>query len=110
MNLLQKDEEKFRNQMLITVNMMRSSVILKLVVNANDSSEGVVENALKCYARQGYLPQLGLDSKRFRLCSAIDNLQALEGCQYIGDCGSWNFVMFVKQMDSHELDRPQCSI
>ncbi|GLJ46672.1 hypothetical protein SUGI_0983650 [Cryptomeria japonica] len=106
MNLLEKDEEKVRNRMLITVNMMRSSVTLKLVVNANDSIEGVVENALKCYARQGYLPLLGLDSKRFRLYSAIDSSQALEACQYIGDCGSWNFVMSVKQMQNcHETEK-----
>lgn len=58
------------NRFLITVNVLGSAGPLRFVVNETDLVAGVIDTALKSYAREGRLPVLGSDVNGFVLYCA----------------------------------------
>ncbi|KAI3451843.1 hypothetical protein Pfo_008508 [Paulownia fortunei] len=66
------DDNKNRksNRFLITMNVLGSAGPLRFVVNGEDSAAGVIEAALKLYAREERLPILGSDINCFFLYPA----------------------------------------
>lgn len=58
------------SKFLITINVLGSAGPLRFVVNGDDLVAGVIDTALKSYARGGRLPVLGSDVNDFVLYSA----------------------------------------
>ncbi|KAE9448949.1 hypothetical protein C3L33_19152, partial [Rhododendron williamsianum] len=80
---LEKQSSK-KNRFLITVNVLGSAGPIRFVVNEEDNVKGVIDTALKMYAREGRLPVLGSDV-------------ALGPSDSIGSTGGRNFVLCKKQ-------------
>ncbi|KAF3443603.1 hypothetical protein FNV43_RR13291 [Rhamnella rubrinervis] len=59
-----------KSRFLITVNVVGSAGPIRFVVNEDDLVSGVIDTALKTYAREGRLPVLGSDAKDFLLYCA----------------------------------------
>lgn len=55
------------NRFLVTINIMGSSGPLRFVVNEKELVSGVIDTALKSYAREGRLPVLGFEATNFFL-------------------------------------------
>lgn len=55
---------------LITINVVGSSGPIRFVVNEDDVVAGIIDTALKSYAREGRLPLLGSDANNFLLYCA----------------------------------------
>ncbi|KAK4393551.1 hypothetical protein Sango_1825900 [Sesamum angolense] len=60
-----KDDESKNNRFLITINVFGSAGPIRFVVDEDDNAAGVIEKALKLYAREGRLPVLGSDINCF---------------------------------------------
>ncbi|XP_016490590.2 uncharacterized protein At4g22758-like [Nicotiana tabacum] len=82
---------------LITVNVLGSAGPLRFVVSENDKVAGVVEIALKQYAREGRLPVLGFHVNDFFFYPASAGLDALGPLDSIGSVGVRNFILCKKQ-------------
>uniref|UniRef100_A0A5B6YRN1 DUF7054 domain-containing protein n=1 Tax=Davidia involucrata TaxID=16924 RepID=A0A5B6YRN1_DAVIN len=67
-----------KNRFLITVNVLGSAGPIRFVVNEDDSVSGVIDTALKLYAREGRLPILGSDVNNFLLYPANAGLDGIE--------------------------------
>ncbi|XP_062152901.1 uncharacterized protein At4g22758-like [Alnus glutinosa] len=85
------------NRFLITVNVLGSAGPLRFVVNETDLVAGVIDTALKSYAREGRLPVLGSDVNGFVLYCADAGFNALNPWESIGSHGGRNFVLCKKQ-------------
>ncbi|GMY24680.1 hypothetical protein FCV25MIE_19922 [Fagus crenata] len=85
------------NRFLITVNVLGSAGPLRFVVNEDDLVAGVIDTALKSYAREGRLPVLGSDVNDFVLYCADVGFDALNPWESIGSCGGRNFLLSKKQ-------------
>ncbi|XP_059644289.1 uncharacterized protein At4g22758-like [Cornus florida] len=86
-----------KNRFLITVNVLGSAGPIRFVVNEGDNVSGVIDTALKLYAREGRLPVLGSDVNNFLLYPANAGIDALKPAELIGSSGARNFVMCKKQ-------------
>ncbi|KAJ8761353.1 hypothetical protein K2173_001409 [Erythroxylum novogranatense] len=87
-----------RNRFLITVNVVGSAGPLRFVVKEDDPVAGVIESALKAYARGGRIPVLGSDVKNFMLYCANGTSEDLSPQEAIGSRGARNFVLCKKQL------------
>ncbi|GMH20360.1 hypothetical protein Nepgr_022201 [Nepenthes gracilis] len=87
-----KEEQKTK-RFLIVVSVLGSAGPLKFVANEDDLVAGVINAALKLYAREGRLPPLGSDPDNFLLYSANAGADALNAWEKIGSSGGRNFVM-----------------
>ncbi|OIV98278.1 hypothetical protein TanjilG_09912 [Lupinus angustifolius] len=96
------EHEKTRNaeRFLITINILGSSGPVRFVVKMKDLVSGVIENALKYYAREGRLPVLGSDASNFLLYPANAGCDALNPLEPIGSYGARNFVLYKKKVIS----------
>ncbi|KAA8547721.1 hypothetical protein F0562_004150 [Nyssa sinensis] len=86
-----------KNRFLIAVNVLGSAGPIRFVVNEDDSVAGVIDTALKLYAREGRLPVLGSDVNRFLLYPANAGLDAMNPSLKIGLCEGRTFVLCKKQ-------------
>ncbi|CAI9758440.1 unnamed protein product [Fraxinus pennsylvanica] len=90
------------SRFLITINVFGSAGPLRFVVNEDDNAAGVVETALKLYAREGRLPILGSDVNSFFLYPSNAGLDALSPSESIGSHGGVrNFILCKKQSHPH---------
>ncbi|KAI4307644.1 hypothetical protein L6164_030810 [Bauhinia variegata] len=90
-------DQKLRiNRFLITVNIQGSAGPIRFVVNEKDHVSGVIDTALKSYAREARLPVPGSDASNFLLYCA-NGFEALNPLEAIGSCGARTFVLFKKQ-------------
>ncbi|KAL2522410.1 hypothetical protein Fot_26333 [Forsythia ovata] len=94
-------KKKKANRFLITINVFGSAGPIRFVVNGDDTAAGVVETALKLYAREGRLPILGSDVNSFFLYPVNAGLDALYSTESIGSRGVRNFVLGKIQRHPH---------
>ncbi|CAL0308946.1 unnamed protein product [Lupinus luteus] len=96
------ENEKTRNgeRFLITINILGSSGPIRFVVKMKDVVSGVIESALKYYAREGRIPVLGSDATHFLLYPANAACDALNPLEPIGSYGARNFVLCKKKVFS----------
>ncbi|XP_020215438.1 uncharacterized protein At4g22758 isoform X1 [Cajanus cajan] len=96
------EEQKTRssNRFLVTINIMGSAGPIRFVVNEKELVSGVIDTALKSYAREGRLPVLGFDAANFHLYLANAGFDALSPLEPIGSFGARNFVLCKKQVYS----------
>lgn len=64
------DQKAKTNRFLITINILGSAGPIRFVVNEEKLVSGVIDTALKSYAREGRLPVLGFDASNFLLYRA----------------------------------------
>ena len=64
-----KGDDK-KNRFLVSINFLGSAGPIRFVVNGDDLVSGVIDTALKSYARGGRLPVLGFDVNNFLLYCA----------------------------------------
>lgn len=86
------------NRFLVTINIMGSSGPLRFVVNEKELVSGVIDTALKSYAREGRLPVLGFEATNFFLYHPNSGFDALNPMEPIGSYEVRNFVLCKKQM------------
>ncbi|XP_047164716.1 uncharacterized protein At4g22758-like [Vigna umbellata] len=107
--VLQKNKKKGRyedetrkksTRFLVTINIMGSAGPIRFVVNEKEVVSGVIETALKSYAREGRLPVLGFDATNFFLYCANAGFDAVSPLEAIGSFGVRNFVLCKKQVYS----------
>ncbi|KAF5480000.1 hypothetical protein F2P56_000776 [Juglans regia] len=96
-NDIQRVKVQKNNRFLITVNVLGSAGPLRFVVYENDLVAGVIDTALKTYAREGRLPVLGSDVNDFILYCSDAGFDALNPWESIGSRGGRNFVLCKKQ-------------
>lgn len=66
-----KNKERLnKKRFLIIVNVLGSAGPLRFIVNEEDVLGGVIETALKLYAKEGRLPVLGSDNSKFLIYCA----------------------------------------
>ncbi|KAL5570854.1 hypothetical protein UlMin_020451 [Ulmus minor] len=94
-----------KNRFLITLNVLGSAGPIRFVVNEDDVVSGVIDTALKLYAREGRLPVLGSDAKDFLLYCANAGSDALSPWEQIGSRGVRNFLLCKKQKKLQITDR-----
>ncbi|KAA8530658.1 hypothetical protein F0562_005408 [Nyssa sinensis] len=87
-----------KNRFLITINVLGSAGPIRFVVKEDDSVAGVIETALKFYAREGRIPVLGSDITNFLLYPANAGLDAMDPSELIGSCQGRTFVLCKKQI------------
>ncbi|KAL0332409.1 UNVERIFIED_CONTAM: hypothetical protein Scaly_2142400 [Sesamum calycinum] len=92
-----KDDESKNNRFLITINVFGSAGPIRFVVDEDDNAAGVIETALKLYAREGRLPVLGSDINCFVIYPANAGFDALKPSEAIGSRGVRNFVLCKNQ-------------
>lgn len=64
------DNSSSNKRLLVIVNVLGSAGPLRFLVNEEDVVCGVIDSALKLYAKEGRLPVMGSDSNKFLLyCS-----------------------------------------
>jgi len=96
-----ESESVRKKRFLVTVNVLGSAGPIRFVVNEGDNVSGVIDTALKLYARAGRLPVLGSDVNNFLLYPANAGMDALKASEMIGSSGARNFVMCKKQSEKH---------
>ncbi|XP_019419833.1 PREDICTED: uncharacterized protein At4g22758-like isoform X2 [Lupinus angustifolius] len=101
--------DKNSNRFLITINFLGSSGPVRFVVNMKDLVSGVIESALKYYAREGRVPVLGFDASNFLLYPANVGCDALNPLEPIGSYGARNFVLCKKKVFS-TMTEPQSKL
>lgn len=84
------------NRFLISVAVMGSAGPIRFVVNEDEMVAGVIDTALKSYARQGRLPVLGTRLDNFILYGTVDGSEALVPWATIGSAGVRNFILCKK--------------
>ncbi|TKY47403.1 hypothetical protein E2542_SST29463 [Spatholobus suberectus] len=95
-----EDQKTRSNRFLVTINIMGSAGPIRFVVNEKELVSGVIDIALKSYAREGRLPVLGFDANNFLLYCANAGFDALSPLEPIGSFGARNFVLCKKQVYS----------
>ncbi|KAL3640384.1 hypothetical protein CASFOL_015352 [Castilleja foliolosa] len=109
------DNKKAKSsRFLITINVFGSAGPIRFVVSEDETTSGVIETALKLYAKEGRLPILGFDINSVFLYTSNAGFDALEPSDEIGSYGVRNFVLCKKQgklarteARSHLMDRKQ---
>ncbi|KAK9271992.1 hypothetical protein L1049_002361 [Liquidambar formosana] len=92
------DNQTAKNsRFLITITVLGSAGPIRFVVKEDDLVAGVIDTALKSYARGGRLPVLGSDANKFLLYCANAGSDALNPLESIGSRGGRNFVLCKKQ-------------
>jgi len=85
---------------LISVGVLGSAGPLRFLVNEEDIVRGVIDNALKHYAKEGRLPVLGSNPDSFILyCANVGFDHALSPWDEIGSSGGRNFVLCKKPIE-----------
>ncbi|CAK7344041.1 unnamed protein product [Dovyalis caffra] len=92
-----KGDDK-KNRFLISINFLGSSGPIRFVVNGDDLVSGIIDTALKIYAREDRLPVLGFDVNNFLLYCANASSDALDPWEPIGCKEGRNFVLCKKQL------------
>ncbi|XP_011002783.1 PREDICTED: uncharacterized protein LOC105109699 [Populus euphratica] len=92
-----KGDDK-KNRFLVSVNFLGSAGPIRFVVNGDDLVSGVIDTALKTYARGGRLPVLGFDVNKFLLYCANPASDALNPREPIGSQEGRNFLLCKKQL------------
>lgn len=67
----------YYSRLLVTINIMGSAGPIRFVVNEKELVSGVIEIALKSYAREGRLPVLGFDATNFLLYYPNDGFDGI---------------------------------
>ncbi|XP_019173039.1 PREDICTED: uncharacterized protein At4g22758-like [Ipomoea nil] len=96
MTMMQRQKSGNKKRLLISINVFGSAGPIRFVVNEDDKVVGVVDMALKQYARQGRLPLLGSDPHHFFLYPVTSGFEALSASSSIGNCGERNFMLCKK--------------
>ncbi|KAI6670611.1 hypothetical protein NL676_005496 [Syzygium grande] len=91
------DQSTNKNRFLVTINVLGSAGPIRFVVKKDDLVSGVIQTALKSYAREGRLPVLGTDVNNFVLHAVADS-DALNPSEAIGSREGRNFVLCKKQI------------
>ncbi|XP_010032695.2 uncharacterized protein LOC104422155 [Eucalyptus grandis] len=86
-----------KNRFLVIINVLGSTGPIRFVVKKDDLVSGVIQTALKTYAREGRLPVLGTDVNNFILHDAAD-YAALHPAEAIGSREGRKFVLCKKQI------------
>ncbi|KEH34623.1 hypothetical protein MtrunA17_Chr3g0110951 [Medicago truncatula] len=97
------------NKFLVTINIMGSSGPIRFVVNEKELVSGVIDIALKSYARQGRLPLLGFNAADFLLYYPNAGFDALNALEPIGSYEARNFVLCKKQVNQSNKE-PQSEL
>ncbi|KAK9115766.1 hypothetical protein Sjap_014713 [Stephania japonica] len=107
------------NRFLISVNVMGSAGPIRFLVNEDELVAGVIDIALKSYAREGRFPVLGSNLNDFFLYCAnsgtdgfsldsfagfsLDSFAALSPWETIGSNGGRNFMLCKKQFPQQQM-------
>ncbi|XP_004503136.1 uncharacterized protein [Cicer arietinum] len=94
---------------LVTINIMGSSGPIRFVVNEKELVSGVIDTALKSYAREGRLPVLGFNASNFLLYHPNAEFYALNPLEPIGSYEGRNFVLCKKQVHP-SMKEPQSEL
>ncbi|KAL2333230.1 hypothetical protein Fmac_014443 [Flemingia macrophylla] len=98
------------NRFLVTINIMGSAGPIRFVVSEKELVSGVIDTALKSYAREGRLPVLGFDAAHFLLYCANAGFDALSPLEPIGSFGARNFVLCKNQVYSSSNKGPSSEL
>ncbi|XP_057431457.1 uncharacterized protein At4g22758-like isoform X2 [Lotus japonicus] len=104
------DQKAKTNRFLITINILGSAGPIRFVVNEEKLVSGVIDTALKSYAREGRLPVLGFDASNFLLYRANAGFDALNPLEPIGSYGERNFVLCKKPVYHPSKTEPQSEL
>ncbi|XP_057431456.1 uncharacterized protein LOC130724278 isoform X1 [Lotus japonicus] len=91
------DQKAKTNRFLITINILGSAGPIRFVVNEEKLVSGVIDTALKSYAREGRLPVLGFDASNFLLYRANAGFDA-KGLSFW-----WNFFDSFESIGTHRI-------
>ncbi|XP_076912404.1 uncharacterized protein At4g22758-like [Bidens hawaiensis] len=92
------------NRILINVTVVGSAGPIRFVVNEVETVAGVVDTALKLYAREGRLPVLGFNCNDFVLYCPVAGTEALKPWETIGSVGVRNFMLCKKPKEVVDSD------
>uniref|UniRef100_A0A1J3F3H3 DUF7054 domain-containing protein n=1 Tax=Noccaea caerulescens TaxID=107243 RepID=A0A1J3F3H3_NOCCA len=98
-NKQKKREVVKGNRILISVTFLGSAGPIRFVANEGDLVAGVIDVALKCYAREGRLPILGSDFNDFLFYCPMIGPGALSPWEAIGSLGVRNFMLCKKPVE-----------
>lgn len=98
-----KGDDK-KNRFLVSINFLGSAGPIRFVVNGDDLVSGVIDTALKSYARGGRLPVLGFDVNNFLLYCANPASDALNPWEPIGSQKGRNFMLCKKQLPPQKTE------
>ncbi|KFK22025.1 hypothetical protein AALP_AAs45940U000100 [Arabis alpina] len=87
------------NRILISVTFLGSPGPIRFVAYEGDLVAGVIDTALKCYAREGRLPILGSDFNDFLFYCPMIGPGALSPWEAIGSLGARNFMLCKKPVE-----------
>ncbi|XP_076941232.1 uncharacterized protein At4g22758-like [Bidens hawaiensis] len=91
-------------RILINVTVVGSAGPIRFVVDEVETVAGVVDTALKLYAREGRLPVLGFNCDDFVLYCPVAGTEALKTWETIGSVGVRNFMLCKKPREVVEGD------
>ncbi|KAK9106519.1 hypothetical protein Syun_022530 [Stephania yunnanensis] len=91
------------NRFLISVNVLGSAGPIRFLVNEDELVAGVIDIALKSYAREGRFPILGSNLNDFFLYCANSGTDALSPWETIGSNGGRNFMLCRKQFPQQQI-------
>ncbi|KAK7308706.1 hypothetical protein VNO77_42331 [Canavalia gladiata] len=91
-----------KRRFLISINVFGSAGPIRFVVNEEEHVSGVIDTALKSYAREGRLPVLGSDNNGFSLYCPHLGPDALSPWDTIGSHGARNFMLCKKPQSTNE--------
>lgn len=106
-----KKNSRGGNRLLITVTFPGSTGPIRFVVGEEQLVVGVIQIALKSYAREGRLPVLGSDLNDFVLYCAPGGTEALSPWETIGSSGVRYFMLCKKpRTDNASFDEEKHTI
>ncbi|XP_074289740.1 uncharacterized protein At4g22758-like [Silene latifolia] len=107
----QKENVNGKNKrFLISIAVLGSAGPLRFLVNEDDIVRGIIDTALKLYAKEGRLPLLGSDPNNCVLYCANSGFDALSMWDEIGTNGARNFVLCKKPEQGPNMTEARANI